>query len=244
MPINRLYHLGLKSRPKTQPGVVLANCRVFFDFDNTLTRTDVLDDILKTFSINDQWMVLEKAWVDGAIGTKECLVGQLKGVRVTKKRLFRYLANVGLDPYCYKIFSFLKKEGVPPVILSDNFTPIVEEILKHHAIDGVKVYGNALRFYKDRIIPSFPYDNPFCPSCAHCKKIHLSRDKNEDKLIVYVGDGRSDFCPAQVSDVVFAKDGLAEHLSEEGKDFIPYRDLGAVHDYFKEAAYAGPGTGE
>ncbi len=244
MPINRLYHLGPRSRPKTRPAIVLANCRVFFDFDNTLTKTDVLDDILKTFSINDQWMALEKAWIDGAIGTKECLVGQLKGVRVTKKELCRYLANVGLDPYCYKIFSFLKKEGVPPVILSDNFSPIVEEILKHQAIDGVKVYGNALRFYKDRIIPSFPYDNPFCPSCAHCKKIHLSRDKNEDKLIVYVGDGRSDFCPAQVSDVVFAKDGLAEHLSEEGKDFIPYKDLGAVHDYFKEAAYAGPGTGE
>ena len=146
MPINRLYHLGPRFRSKAKTAIVLANCRVFFDFDNTLTKTDVLDDILKTFSINDQWMVLEKAWVAGAIGTKECLAGQLKGVRVTKKKLCRYLTNVGLDPHCYKIFSFLKKEGVPPVILSGNFAPFVEEILKHRVIDGVKVYGNALRF--------------------------------------------------------------------------------------------------
>ena len=39
-------------------------------------------------------------------------------------------------------------------------------------------------FTADHIIPSFPYDNPFCLTCAHCKKIHLTKDKTENKLIV------------------------------------------------------------
>ncbi len=239
---NRLEVIARVSRRRSP--LALANCRVFFDFDNTMTASDVLDDVIRTFSINDDWVALEKAWAAGEIGTKECLEGQMRGIRVTKKKLSRYLAKAELDHSCYKILSFLSKEGIPPVILSDNFTPIIEDILDHHAIKGVKVYGNALRFYKDRIIPSFPYDNPFCPSCAHCKKIHLTRDKHENKLIVYIGDGRSDFCPAEVSDIVFAKDGLAKHLKKEGRDFIPYTDLGAVYRYFKEAAYAASGAGE
>ena len=228
---NRLAPILYQTSPAH--ALVLANCRIFFDFDNTLTVSDVLDEIIKTFSINEDWLVLEKAWIAGEIGTKECLKGQLKNVRVTKKELDKYLAQVKLDPYCYKLLSFLNKEGVAPVILSDNFTPIIEKILDHYGISGIKVYANALRFYKDRIIPSFPYDNPFCPSCAHCKKIHLARNEHEHKLIVYVGDGRSDFCPAEVSDMVFAKDKLLGHVQKIGKEHVRYKDLKTIYQYLR-----------
>ena len=230
---NRLAQISHVAKRKTP--FIMANCRVFFDFDNTMTVRDVLDDIIKDFSINEDWKPLQKLWMKGEIGTKECLEGQMRGVRVTKKQLSRYLARVELDHSTYKILSFLSKEGIPPVILSDNFTPIIEEILEHHAIKGVKVYANALRYYKDHLIPSFPYDNPFCPSCAHCKKIHLTRDQHVNKLIVYIGDGRSDFCPAEVSDIVFAKDNLLAHMKKQGREHIPYRNLGNVYDHFQEA---------
>ena len=230
---NRLTQIGHDSQSKSP--FVMSNCRIFLDFDNTMTITDVLDNIIKKFSINDEWKLLQKLWEQGEIGTKECLEGQLHGIRVTKKRLSQYLTKVELDHSAYKILSFLSKEGIPPIILSDNFTPIIEEILNHHGIKGIKVYANAVRYYKDHLIPSFPYDNPFCPSCAHCKKIHLTRDQHVNKLIVYIGDGRSDFCPAEVSDVVFAKDALLAHMKKEGKEYIAYKDLGEVYNYFKEA---------
>ncbi len=232
---NRLAQISHLSKSKTP--LIMANCRVFFDFDNTMTVTDVLDNIIKKFSISDDWKSLQKLWEKGQIGTKECLEGQLSGVRITKKQLIQYLSKVQLDDSTYKVLSFLSKEGIQPVILSDNFTPIIEEILGHHAIKGVKVYANTLRYYKDHLIPSFPYDNPFCPSCAHCKKIHLTRDQHVNKLIVYIGDGRSDFCPAGVSDIVFAKDTLLDHMKKEGKEYIPYKNLGEVYNHFKEAVY-------
>ena len=236
--INRLSQLHSGSG-KQRP-FVLSNCRVFFDFDNTITKSDVLYELIKKFSINDHWKMLEKAWVNGEIGTKECLDGQLRGIRITRKQLSQYLSKVELDHSCYKIFSFLTKEGIPPVILSDNFTPIIEEILDYHGIKGVKVYANSLRFYKDHLTPSFPYDNPFCPSCAHCKKIHLTRDLHVNKSIVYIGDGRSDFCPAGVSDIVFAKDSLLAHMKKENKPHIAYKDLSSVYNYFsKDGAYDG-----
>ncbi len=213
--------------------LVLSNFRIFFDFDNTITTCDVLDEIIKKFSSNKKWIDLENAWLADEIGTKECLEGQLRGVKVTKKRLCEYLNDIKLDHHFHKLLTFLQQHGVMPVILSDNFSFIIEHILKNYGIKDVKVYANSVKFYRNRLIPSFPYDNPFCPSCAHCKKIHLTRNGHEHKLIVYIGDGHSDVCPAQISDVVFAKDKLLEHLKQENKDCIPYKNLGDIYNYFK-----------
>lgn len=235
--INRLNQLESKLHVKSP--IVLSNCRVFFDFDNTMTTSDVLDDVIQRFSINDQWTVLQKAWEEDQIGTKECLEGQLRNVRVTKSALYKFLKKVELDPHFHQLLALLAREGIKPVILSDNFTYVVELILEYHGIKDLKVYGNNLRFYRDHIIPSFPYDNPFCLTCAHCKKIHLTKDKTENKLIVYVGDGRSDFCPARVSDIVFAKDQLLHFMTKEELPCIPYKNLGDVHHYFQELLIHG-----
>ncbi len=237
MLINRIKQLESKLHVKSP--IVLSNCRVFFDFDNTMTTSDVLDDVIRRFSINDQWMVLEKAWQEEKIGTKECLEGQLRNVRVTKNTLHNFLKKVELDPHFHRLLTLLIREGIKPVILSDNFTYILEWILQYQGIKDLKVYGNHLRFYRGRIIPSFPYDNPFCPSCAHCKKIHLTKDKTDNKLIVYVGDGRSDFCPARVSDIVFAKDALLRFMVKEELPHIPYANLGVIYNYFQELLIHG-----
>jgi len=236
--INRLQQLETRLQDKSP--IVLSNCRVFFDFDNTMTTTDVLFDVIARFSINDNWKALEKAWLEGQIGTKECLQGQLKNVRISKKVLYKYLKKAQLDPHFHKLFALLVKEGIKPVILSDNFTCIVEQILEHHGIKDLKVYGNALRFYRNHLIPSFPYDNPFCLSCAHCKKIHLTKDKTENKLIVYVGDGRSDYCPARVSDIVFAKGNLLRFMNKENLNCIPYNNLGDIYNYFEDVLKKNP----
>ncbi|MBF0503548.1 MAG: MtnX-like HAD-IB family phosphatase [Candidatus Omnitrophica bacterium] len=235
--VNRLHQMETKLHTKSP--IVLSNCRVFFDFDHTMTISDVLDDVIRRFSINKNWMALEKAWLEGTIGTKECLEGQLKNVRVTRSALFNFIKKVELDPHFHQLLSLLVQEGIKPVILSDNFTCIIEKILEYHRIKDLKVYGNSLRFYRDHIIPSFPYDNPFCLTCAHCKKIHLTKDKTENKLIVFVGDGRSDFCPARVSDIVFAKDNLLRFMNKEELPCIPYKDLGDVYNYFQEAINSG-----
>src|SRR5437763_1859162 len=112
MAINRLYPIQPKFKPQAQSAVILANCRIFFDFDNTITMSDVLDEVIKKFSINDDWMTLEKAWLEGQIGTKECLQGQLRNVRISKKKLHEFLKKVAIDPYFYKLLTFLTKEGI------------------------------------------------------------------------------------------------------------------------------------
>ncbi len=213
--------------------VALAQCRVFFDFDNTISRFDVLDNLIERFAIDEQWRVLEQRWQAGEIGSKECLREQLGSVRSTREELVDYLSTIKIDPYFNRILAVLKKEGVRPLIVSDSFNFLIETILKHHEVRGVKILANRLRIQGDRLIPSFPYENPACCSCAHCKTSHLRNEDSIGKVLVYVGDGRSDYCASMQAHVVFAKDSLAEYLRQKGKKFIGFSNLQDVYEALK-----------
>ncbi len=73
---------------------VLSNCQVFFDFDNTITDFDVLDGIIEQFSVNRDWVAYEEAWKKGKIGSRQCLEGQLRSIRVERAQLHDYLKTV------------------------------------------------------------------------------------------------------------------------------------------------------
>jgi 2,3-diketo-5-methylthio-1-phosphopentane phosphatase len=206
---------------------------VFFDFDNTITPFDVLDDIIKRFSINKNWEKFERAWKRGLIGSRYCLEGQLRSVRVTKNDLLRYLARIRIDPHFHKLSAILEKEDIRSVILSDSFSFIIESILRNNKIKGVKVYANSLRFYRDRLIPSFPYRNRYCQRCAHCKKKNLLKKNISDKIIIYIGDGHSDVCPAECSDIVFAKGSLLKHFRKTKRLCVAYNKLEDISNYFR-----------
>jgi len=211
----------------------LSDCLVFFDFDNTITPFDVLDDIVKRFSVDKKWMAFEDAWRQGRIGSRLCLKGQLQSVRVSRLALFKYLSRIKIDPHFPSIFSMLRREGIKPVVLSDSFTPLIEYILSNNGIRGVTVYANNLRFSKERLIPSFPYQNKHCRRCAHCKKKNLLKKGIRDKMIIYIGDGLSDICPAECADLVFAKGSLLGHFRKKKRLCVAFNNLDDIYNYFK-----------
>ena len=94
---------------------------IFFDFDNTITLTDILDNVIENFSVDKKWMGYEVLWKKEKIGSKECLEGQLASVNVAKADLCRYLSKVKLDPGFKKLLRFIRNKGIKPVILSDTF---------------------------------------------------------------------------------------------------------------------------
>ena len=220
------------------PGSVkldLSRCHVFFDFDNTITSFDILDDIIQRFSVNDDWLVLEKDWIDGKIGSRECLAGQLASVRVTKKTLTEYLSGIEVDHFFHRLLGLLKKSGVKPVIVSDSFSFVIRSILQNNGISGIRIYSNRLRFSKDRLLPLFEHTNQECRDCANCKKKHLIRLGEKNKKNIYIGDGLSDVCPAGHADFVFAKGTLWERFKDKKQPCVKFRHLGDVYQFLKEA---------
>ena len=211
----------------------IGDCVVFFDFDNTITEIDVLDDMLERFSRDDKWMLLEEEWRLGKIGSRECLDGQMRGIRLARKRLDKYLTTIKLDPYFRKILELCDSKNIKTVILSDNFEYILKGILKNNGIDGMDVYCNSLKMFEDTMIPEFPYTDKKCGGCAHCKSKNMLANVAAGFMSIYIGDGLSDLCPSRKADLVFAKSSLKERLEAEKISHVPFDDMGDIYEYLK-----------
>jgi 2,3-diketo-5-methylthio-1-phosphopentane phosphatase len=208
---------------------------VFIDFDNTITTRDVFDGIVAGFSADERWKVLEKDWKAGRIGSKECLERQLKGVRVTRRRLDSYLSKVRLDPYFRRLFRLLRSKRVKTIILSDNFDYILKAILFKKGFKDAKIFSNRVRLADSSLVPDFPLRDAQCLKCAHCKRNTMFANISEGETTVYIGDGLSDLCPSRYADIVFAKGSLAGYLRREKKPHIACGGLKKVYGYFKES---------
>ncbi len=202
---------------------------LFFDFDNTITLGDVLDAVIERFSDTQQWREWERAWKEGRMSTLECLRLQMGGLRVSSRELHGFVSATPIDPAFAEIVAWAARNAVELRIVSDNFSPLIYGILERNGLSGVPVLANDLVFRADRAEPRFPFRDPACQRCAHCKAQHLRTA--EGRTRIFVGDGLSDLCPASVADVVFAKDALAQELTRRGLPFLPYVSLVEVARY-------------
>lgn len=194
-----------------------------FDFDNTLTAGDVLDEIVAKFSPNEDWKTWEREWVEGRLPARECLRLQVENLRVTREKLFEHLDSVRLDPAFMGILRWARARQVEVLIVSDSFLPLIQRILLANSVEGVPVFANGLEFSGDRMKPSFPYHDAAFPRSANAKAKHLA--PYAGNTVIFAGDGRSDLDAALASDVVFAKDSLAKELTSLGVPFHAFTAL-------------------
>ncbi len=210
---------------------------VFLDFDNTITTHDVMDDMLVRFSMDNRWKSLEEEWRKGRIGSRDCLKGQLAGIRIRRQALDKYLSTVRIDPYFKRLLGLFNSKNIRTAVLSDNFDYILKCVLKNNGIENLNAHSNYLKLRNDHLIPRFRSPNDDCSDggkCAHCKKSTLLANLSKDRKAVYIGDGRSDICVSKCADIVFAKDDLLKYYREKGLSHIPFRTFKDIYRYFKE----------
>ena len=205
---------------------------LFFDFDNTVTVGDVLDRVIEQYSASEAWRDWEAEWQVGRMSTSECLHRQLGNLRVSPEELHRFMSTVDIDPAFPRIVAWAAANGAELRILSDNFSPLIHAILDHQGLNNVPVFANEFDFRVGRFEARFPFRDPACARCAHCKAQHLRVAQSRPRI--FVGDGLSDVCAALVADVVFAKDSLAADLERRGLPYRPYRALDDVLRYLNQ----------
>jgi 2,3-diketo-5-methylthio-1-phosphopentane phosphatase len=200
---------------------------LFFDFDNTLTQGDVLDQLIERYSPNEYWRDWENAWAKGELPARDCLRLQVENMRVTRARLLEDVAQVRIDPSFAEIVVWARRHEIEVQIVSDSFLPLIRHMLAANGIAGIPVLANGLRFEApDRLLPSFPYYDPACTRSANAKARHLAPYR--DQRLIFAGDGHSDLDAALAADVVFAKATLANELDARGVAFYPFDSLEPV----------------
>jgi 2-hydroxy-3-keto-5-methylthiopentenyl-1-phosphate phosphatase len=200
--------------------------QVWIDFDGTITRRDVLDDLIALCAENDSWKQVEARWQAGEIGSRECLEAEFSLLRIDDDRLDAFLDRVVIDPGVVPLLNLLEEFDIPRAIVSDGIERFIHRILTRHGVKSVPVRANVMQRDGLRMQLQCPHSSSACESAsAHCKCCSIHSIGDERRQSIYIGDGRSDLCPARKADVVFAKGALAAALRKEERPFRPFETL-------------------
>jgi 2,3-diketo-5-methylthio-1-phosphopentane phosphatase len=208
--------------------------RVFVDFDGTITRDDVGDSLFETFGGAAATGAVRQ-YIDGSMSAVDCFRKECAACGdVDKNRLDAFLDSREIDRTFISFFDFCRDKAMECTILSDGMDYYIERILKRNGIAYVPFFANHLGLQSDdggthvRFEPSFPHTDEVCDRCASCKRNHMLRIAGDDDIIVYVGEGYSDRCPARFADVVFAKDALLNYCRRENISCFEYSSFGDI----------------
>jgi 2,3-diketo-5-methylthio-1-phosphopentane phosphatase len=214
--------------------------QVWIDFDGTITRRDVLDDLIQRYALSDAWKLIEERWQAGIIGSRDCLTEEFNLIRIGKAELAQFLESVDVDPGLNRLLATLRRHHVPVTVLSDGIDHFIRAVLARNGITDMPVRSNTLLHRGKRLSLRCPHASSTC-SCAaaHCKCTSAQELLQIGRKSIYIGDGRSDLCPSRKAGAVFAKAALAQALTREAIPFTPYVTLNDVADTL-EAAWSVP----
>ncbi|MFC2131833.1 MtnX-like HAD-IB family phosphatase [Bacteroidota bacterium] len=196
---------------------------VFTDFDGTITSKDIGDEIFKEFGqfepyhsqlqngdlkIDDYWRTVCSTFKSGT----------------DAETIKDYALNCETDPYFKKFADYCKESEIPLSVISDGFDVYIDPVLKKINADWLPFFSNKLFFDNNgKANPHFPLASESCNClCASCKRNAILQNVPEDAVIVFIGDGYSDYCAAEHSDIIFAKKNLAAYCNEKRLPHYPF----------------------
>jgi 2-hydroxy-3-keto-5-methylthiopentenyl-1-phosphate phosphatase len=191
--------------------------RLVLDFDGTVTEVDTLHLVLEEFGDREIY-----ARVEGALGRtmtlNEVIAAEFETVTAPLDGVVEWLLeNARIRPG----FAELAR-AQRPLIVSSGFHETIEPLLAREGVlSAVELRANRLDPRPEGWRVVFRADHE-CGTCGEpCKR----QDLPQDGEVVFAGDGYSDRCAALAADRVFARDGLAGWLRDQGVAFEPLTDF-------------------
>jgi 2-hydroxy-3-keto-5-methylthiopentenyl-1-phosphate phosphatase len=202
------------------------------DFDGTVTEDDLLDTIASRFGDPVVYQEVEDGLDSGTMPLREVITREFEPVRKPLDEVVAWeLENVRVRAGFRDLVELAKERGWRMVIVSSGFHELIDPILEREGVK-VEVHANRVDPSPEGWIVDWQYDES-CESCGEsCKRSIVQEFAGSDEL-VYIGDGYSDRCAAEASDLVFATHGLARYLDERG---LPYERFDDFHDVTRRLA--------
>ena len=183
--------------------------RVVLDWDGTCTVRDSL--VAAVHALGDAGVYDREFSSYG-----DALAAEVGTIRTTAAEASAWaVANVEVRPGFHELVA-----AHAPLIVSSGLPQLIRPVLEREGVD-VEVRSNDAVVLPDGWRVVFR-DEGLCPVCHdRCKR----RSLPAGRPLVYVGDGMSDQCASLACDRVFARDGLARYLGEQGVAYEPFDDL-------------------
>jgi 2-hydroxy-3-keto-5-methylthiopentenyl-1-phosphate phosphatase len=214
--------------PVAAGGVLPApTIRIFADFDGTISPHDIGALLFRRLCGTEVFDSISARWIDGEFGGVE-MYRQLAeaAVYADEHILGEFLNDYDIDPAFPAFVDWSGTYGYPVTVLSDGFDAYIEPMLARHNL-RLPVFCNLLRFRQGRMRMEFPFADERCPRTANCKANHVALHSRDEDIVVYAGDGRSDFEAATMADLVFARGALETQCQKEN---ITFRRFSTFND--------------
>ncbi|MBT9470828.1 MAG: MtnX-like HAD-IB family phosphatase [Phenylobacterium sp.] len=198
--------------------------QIICDFDGTITQADTTDFILERLA-DPSWRTLEEAWVTSRISAAECMRGQIALIAGSRTDLDALLDAVDLDPGFAAFVGWCEANRLPISIASDGVDYFIRRILERHGLQRLDVVANRLAGEAGAWRLEQPWARAGCAGGSGVCKCEVAASRSEAATLptlIYVGDGRSDFCVSARADFLFAKGALADYAAARGQAFHPF----------------------
>jgi len=204
--------------------------KIFLDFDGTITKNDVGEEIFKKNLEKDIVKKIVEDLLSDKISSRECWESLCESALITYKNEFdEIILAQEIEPTLNQFVDYCEENKFQLFILSDGFDYYIEKILKRENLSHLKVFSNKLILNDEgKLIPSFPYYNADCRSSANCKRNHIIENSGEDDYTVFIGDGNSDIDAIQYVDFIFAKDDLLKYCEVQRITYFPFKNFDDV----------------
>jgi 2,3-diketo-5-methylthio-1-phosphopentane phosphatase len=186
--------------------------KIFCDFDGTITKVDVGDLLFRKF-VGDSYLRLVAMWRDEMITAIEMWEKACDMLNIDMERVENLILEQEIDRCFIDFVRFCEERGIEIFVISDGFDFYIEKIFKRYGLN-VRFFSNRLKFSDGKFKPEFPHPDSICRRCANCKRNHMLSLSGDDDIVIYIGDGFSDRCPAEYADIVFGKGELLRYCRE------------------------------
>jgi 2-hydroxy-3-keto-5-methylthiopentenyl-1-phosphate phosphatase len=194
------------------------------DFDGTVTEEDLLDTIASRFGDPVVYQEVEDGLHDGRMSLKNVITREFEPVRRPLDEVVRWeLENVRIRPGFRELVELARERRWRFAIVSSGFHELIEPILEREGVE-VELHANRVDARPDGWRVRWEYGED-CGSCGESCKRSVAQELAGEQELVYIGDGYSDRCAAELADLVFARRGLAEYLDERGLPYEPFDDF-------------------
>jgi 2-hydroxy-3-keto-5-methylthiopentenyl-1-phosphate phosphatase len=197
---------------------------IVVDYDGTIARTDVSDQILLRF-IGEQYSLDDAAWSAGIVGSRTLYTRQVKLIPGDQAEVMAVADAQPLDPTFAPFVSRALELGVPVEVVSDGFGFYIEPTLARLGVPKVPAISPQTTFDGRRATIDFPFGHPQCLVCGTCKRERVRAHHAAGRSVVVVGDGFSDRYAASLADVTFAKGRLIDLCRAEGWAYTAWSDF-------------------
>ena len=182
------------------------------------------------------WRDVEAQWESGRIGSRLCLERQTRLLRVDPEELAAWVDAREVDSHAAGFFADCAALGLDVRIVSDGYDWVIGRVMARLGLQHLPVFANRLAPQGGgRWSVQFPYARAPCASGA-CKCAIVA----ERRPRLHIGDGRSDVCVSDVSDVVFAKSALLASRQARGLQSIAFTDFSEIRDVLKQICTSQP----